>query len=56
MEDCYKLARAAKSRDDWSEVDIEAEHLLAKFSAISLGLCENADITVEVNKYRSCAE
>ena len=46
MEDCHKLA---KSRDEWSEVDAEAEHLPAKFSEISLDLCENADIAVEVN-------
>ena len=33
---------------DWSEIHEEIEHLLAKFSEISLDLFENADIAVEV--------
>ena len=37
------------SHDDWSGVDVEAEHVLAKFSEISLELCENVDIALEVN-------
>ena len=37
MEDCHKPARAAKSHDDWSGVDVEAEHVLTKVFEISLG-------------------